>query len=1286
MIKYIHFILLNIILLISQAYSQQYNFSNYSVEQGLAQSTVYSICEDSRGYLWFGTFGGGASRFDGSNFVNFTTDDGLGNNQLYKIIEDSKGNLWFGTRDGGVCKYDGKKFRQFTENDGLSGNTIRAILEDSHGLMWFGSDGGGISKYDGKKFTNFTVNNGLASNRIYSIMEDSKGNLWFATYSGVSMFDGKIFTTFDENNGLTNTTVRTIIEDRAGNIWIGTFGGGVFKHTPDDVGQSSPKFIDYSEKVGLQNKKVMSIIEDSDSNLWFGTLGGGVSMYNGDFFINYTEREGIGNNNIMSIMEDSYGNMWFGTFGGGVSMLGGKTFIHCTVESGLNDNNVQSIIEDRYGNMWFGTFSGGVSMFDGTDITNFTEKNGFCYNNAFSIIEDRKGNLWFGTNGGGVCKYDGTNFYNLTTTNGLSSNQVWTIIEDNSGNLWFGTYGNGICMYDGVKFTTYTDKEGLVDNSIFSIIEDRSGNIWIGTYGGLSRLTREFDADSGKISGVTFTNYTKKDGLLSNQIRSLVEDSSPNKSGQAGNIWIGTYGGGVNKLVLSDNEKSAPSISYITKKDGLGSNNIYLMIFDDMGNLWTGGEKGIDRIEFNSEGNVKNIKHYGKLEGFAGVECTNNAVCKDNKGNLWFGTINGVSKYNPNEDIADTIEPKTYITSLRLFFKEVDWADLTPNPSPVGEGSKSHPSGEGSKSLPLGVDLGEVKFDGITKWYHLPVNLVLPYYQNHLTFEFIGINMRSLEEVRYQWKLEGFDEEWSPITYKNEATYSNIPHGEYTFKVKACNKDGVWNAQPTTYCFITILPPFWKTWWFRTLLLVIVSLVIFGYIKRRERNLQKQKKVLEIKVEERTAEIREKNVVLQQQKEEIQVQAEKLEITNEELEKLSIVARETDNSVVIADKNGNIEWVNEGFKRLFGYTFEEFKQLKGANIIDASSNPDIKSAIKKCIEKKESIVYSTQNTTKSGKKIWTQTTLTPILSPEGNVLKLVAIDSEITKIKEAEEKIKAKNIQITDSINYAKRIQDSILLSEEEIQKYLPDSFIYFQPRDIVSGDFYWFSAHPQTGGAIIIAAIDCTGHGVPGAFMSMIGNMLLNKIVNEKHITDPEEILNRMHIGVLTALQQEKKDAQSQDGMDMALCVIDTENKQIQYAGAMNPLYIIRNNEKSLLKKGRVSSQTTNIPELIEIKPDSRSIGGISLKKEINTERKFTTHTIDIQKGTVIYMFTDGYIDQFGGEKNTRFTSSRFKQLLLNNYNLDMQQQKISLSKTMEEWKGDLKQIDDILVMGIRI
>jgi len=268
------------------------------------------------------------------------------------------------------------------------------------------------------------------------------------------------------------------------------------------------------------------------------------------------------------------------------------------------------------------------------------------------------------------------------------------------------------------------------------------------------------------------------------------------------------------------------------------------------------------------------------------------------------------------------------------------------------------------------------------------------------------------------------------------------------------------------------------------------------------------------------------------------------------------------------------------------------------------------------------------------------------------------------ELKAKNEIIEKQKNNIIDSIDYAKRIQQSILIPEHEIQKHLPESFIYYQPKDIVSGDFYWFS---HQNGKSIIAAVDCTGHGVPGAFMSMIGNTLLNEIVNEKQITEPAVILSELHSAILNTLQQEGEDAQSQDGMDMALCIIDQENNLIWFAGAMNPLYIIRNGTLEM------------------IKADIYSIGGKSYMSGKEVEPKFTGHEIPIEKNMVIYMFSDGYMDQFGGEPRKTFSSQGFKQLLLDNSKLKMHQQKAALGKTMEDWKGSYEQIDDMLVMGVR-
>ena len=263
--------------------------------------------------------------------------------------------------------------------------------------------------------------------------------------------------------------------------------------------------------------------------------------------------------------------------------------------------------------------------------------------------------------------------------------------------------------------------------------------------------------------------------------------------------------------------------------------------------------------------------------------------------------------------------------------------------------------------------------------------------------------------------------------------------------------------------------------------------------------------------------------------------------------------------------------------------------------------------------------------------------------------------------------IEKQKEKIVDSITYAQLIQQSILLEESEIQKLLPDSFVYFQPKDIVSGDFYWCS---KVNNKVILAAVDCTGHGVPGAFMSMIGNTLLNQIVNEKQISTPSEILKQLNIGITEALHQKKEGALSHDGMDIALCCIDYSTDQIQYAGAQNPLYIVADNEITV------------------INADIYSIGGdkLLLKKKKITKIEYTNHVIPIKKDMSIFLFSDGYTDQFGGRERKKFGTQKFKELLLNNQQWSMQKQKELIIKAHLDWKGSTTQIDDILVIGIKL
>jgi serine phosphatase RsbU (regulator of sigma subunit) len=536
---------------------------------------------------------------------------------------------------------------------------------------------------------------------------------------------------------------------------------------------------------------------------------------------------------------------------------------------------------------------------------------------------------------------------------------------------------------------------------------------------------------------------------------------------------------------------------------------VYLIENDNNNNLWVGTTKGIDRINLNlyHSNNKIEIKHFGKDDGLKGVECNRNAKFKDSEGNLWFGTIKGVTVYNPRYDKINRKEALTRITGIRLFFQNAE-EDLIKN----------------SEGL-----------DSIT---NLPRELVLPYDKNHITFDFIGVCISNPNKVKYQFKLEGADADWFPPTSKTEATYSSLPAGEYVFHLKAMNNDGLWNERDVTFKF-AVLPPWYKTWWFYTLVAVIAVTCIYLFIVVRTRNLEKAKIELEKEVELRTFQLREEK--------------EKVEMINKE-------------------------------------------------------------------------------------------------------------------VSEQKAIIEAKNHDITDSIKYAKNIQEALLPPLQNLHKELKEAFVLYQPKDIVSGDFYWFA---KRNNKRFVASVDCTGHGVPGAFMSIIGNTLLNEIVTEKNITKPSEILDELHAGVKTALKQSESENERRDGMDIALCSLNEEGNILEYAGANRPLWIFRKNKE--------------VAEAFEmIKADKFPIGGMELHE--NEKRKFTNHTIPVEKGDMIYVFSDGYADQFGGPKGKKYMVGNMQKLISDIHEQPVEMQEKALLKAFDDWKGNLEQIDDVLVIGFRI
>ena len=405
--------------------------------------------------------------------------------------------------------------------------------------------------------------------------------------------------------------------------------------------------------------------------------------------------------------------------------------------------------------------------------------------------------------------------------------------------------------------------------------------------------------------------------------------------------------------------------------------------------------------------------------------------------------------------------------------------------------------------------------------------------------------------------------------------------------------------------------------------------------------------------------------IISQQKLEVEKQSKIIEQTNAELEQLSIVASKTDNIVLVLNPEGDIEYVNESFQKLNRISLKEILEKK-LNIFNSSNNSKIKSIVEEAVKNKRSVKYESINKKNPENIVWEASTLTPIFDDSGKLKKIIIIDSDITEAKQQQKIIEEKNKDITSSIKYAKRIQQAILPSLEAIKEKFPDSFILYKPKDIVAGDFYWVSdavtKHQES--FMMVAVADCTGHGVPGALMSVIGNNFLRICEREPTVNRPSEALDFINLGISKTLRQEYSKSTIQDGMDMVFVAIDYSAMLLHFAGAKNSIYIVRDGV------------------LTEYKGDKHPIGAY-VGEEM---KKFTNHSIPVQKGDCVYLFTDGYADQFGGPEGKKFMYSRFKKTLSANSHLSMDEQHNILVKEFEDWKADDEQVDDVCVFGCRI
>lgn len=1038
------------------------------------------------------------------HFDVYSVKEGLAQSGVYAVKQDKQGALWIGTASG-LSKFNGKDFENFTTEYGLADGAVKSIYIDKNDAIWVGHTDGGVTRIIGKE-KKIILNIGAD---ITSFSEDDEGNLWVTSFKSGAIkitnpystnTDSIVFKQFKGQEGLSDI-VFNVTKLKNGTVCFITDVGVKYYNSQKN------EFSNFVIKDMPSYFQIICMFERKNGDLWFGTYNGGAYEYikSDSKFKIYDVRDGLASNWITSIYEDNKDNLWIGTWGGGITRVNqSKQIQSITLTNGLIDDKIRCIEGDREGNVLFGTKENGLLLYKGEQFVAFTKDEGLIDNQVWSILDDNEF-TWIATNKG-ISKIKNNKVVkNYNYSSGLPFEEVRFIKKDKLGNIWIGTWGGGVMQLNprSDRFEVNFRINSFMYQPLITALEvDNTNNLWVGTTDGLVYY---------EIKNQLADRLTQNHGLAGNDITVVYSDSK-------NNVWVGSRGKGISKIKGADIKKVDLKIKFtptciiedkagkiligtegkgvlvfdgekiikeITVKEGLLSDYISLINIDDDGNYWIGTNKGLNKFDLKEQ----KFYSYGQKMGFIGIESKNNATYKNKEGNLWFGTIKGAVKLNTNEINQNNLEPLTFITRLRVNLED----------RPLSE------------------------------------NLLLNYREKSVTFDYSSICFTNPDQIYYQVMLEGADEDWRPLTQQTFATYSPLPPGKYTFKVKASNNNGIWNSEPVTYSF-EITPPIWQKPWFIALCGFIVLLIVVVFIKFRERQLIKEKLILEEKVIQRTEEVVQKSAEIEQ-----------------------------------------------------------------------------------------------------------------------------------------------KNKDIIDSITYAKRIQDSILPSDEAFVRELTDTFVLFQPKDIVSGDFYWLYRKDDK---ILFASVDCTGHGVPGAFMSIVGYNLLDKIVGEYGITKPSEILNQLNKGVEETLRKDADKSAIKDGMDITLCAFDKKTKTLEYAGAYNPLYIVSTNNVEDNGANLIPDMSLeNKLHLYEIKGDRFPIGSYA-----DSKSSYTNHTIKLSKGDTVYLFSDGYADQFGGPNGKKFRYKQFKQLFLEINAKSMDEQKQLLELTMAEWKGSMEQIDDVIVIGSRL
>jgi len=833
-------------------------FERLSLEDGLSQNSVLTLLQDSQGFIWIGTQDG-LNRFDGYNFTVYKNDpdnvNSLSLNSILSLHEDENGALWVGTWGGGLNYFDVRsklwtRYRHTPDDPtSLCGDVIADLFEDSRGLLWIATNDGGLCALERTTgaFTRYRHDPenpaSIASNAVSTIYEDDAGALWIGTGgfgtpgAGLDRLDVATgaFTHFrhDPNDptSISGDTIAGIVADRSGALWVGAGGFSLAGAGLNRLDRATGEFTrfrhDPNDPTSLASDDVIALHRDKAGALWVGTWGSGVDRLEEDAagvrFVHHRHdpyrQSSISADIVWSMLEDRSGVYWFGTINGGLSKVNPqvqqfKLYRHHPDDSNsLGFDVVGAFYEDRAGGLWIGLWGGGLDYFDRAtgEFIHYRHDPAnpdSLHNDTISAIyEDEDGVLWLGSFEG-LYRFDrSTGKFNVLAhdpadPDSLANNSVYRLLPEGDGRIWVGTLG-GLDLFDPEteRFTHFlhdpADPQSLPDNQITELYRAPSGVLWLGTWhGGLAYL----DPDAWAQGEARFVRYQHNPddpaSLSDNSVWAIHQD-------RVGALWVGTQAG-LNRL-----DPRSHTFTRYREKEGLPNNAVLCIEEDQRGYLWIATNNGL--AHFNTV--LPSFRNFDERDGLQSSEFNSGACLRSRNGEMYFGGVHGFNVFRPDNVQRNPAPPPVVITNFSIF------------------------------NQPAAVDLtGETPID-------------LSYRESFIAFDFAALDYHAPQKNRYTYILEGFDAGWVDAGDRRYASYTNLPGGDYLFRVRGSNNDGLWNEAGVAIP-LRVTPPVWETFWFRGIAAFMLLALVASGVGWRIHSIRVQNRWLARKVDEQTAELR----------------------------------------------------------------------------------------------------------------------------------------------------------------------------------------------------------------------------------------------------------------------------------------------------------------------------------------------------------------------------------------------------------------------------------------------